>query len=410
MSTAQTVGEPAPAADSHNDEDTPRASRFRRILGNRAIESSLTVFGFLILFAGYGIWLGNRFLNVEARLLDIHSDVPILVLGLAVLVTLVAGLFDLSVAGMATLTAFLAIGLTAKNGMPFGLVVVVCLLVGVAGGLINGFLVEGLGVNTFIATLGSGGVFTGISAVYGGGTDVVPQPGGHQLPTWFTEAGSFGSKFPSFIMWILVALAVWRGFQAMARSKPPNMTDRAWQLARGGIVAVILLILIFALDLPKWIKNASWLVAIILILATAMWIILQYTTYGRYLKATGSNREAARLAGVNVKREVVKAFVIGGVLSAFAGILVAANQGSAAPEVANGFLLPAFAAAFLSTVVFSTGLFTVWGSIIGGIFVVWVSQGLIVGGLAPTWTQVVNGVVLVAAVALSTIMRRSNRS
>jgi ribose/xylose/arabinose/galactoside ABC-type transport system permease subunit len=48
----------------------------------------------------------------------------------------------------------------------------------------------------------------------------------------------------------------------------------------------------------------------------------------------------------------------------------------------------------------------VWGTLIGGIFVVWVSQGLIIGGVAPQWTDVVNGVVLVVAVALSAFMRR----
>ena len=75
--------------------------------------------------------------------------------------------------------------------------------------------------------------------------------------------------------------------------------------------------------------------------------------------------------------------------------------------MASGYLLPAFAAAFLSTVVLSSGRFKVWGTLIGGTFLVWVSQGLIVGGLAFTWTSVVNGAVLIAAVALSTVFRRT---
>ena len=54
----------------------------------------------------------------------------------------------------------------------------------------------------------------------------------------------------------------------------------------------------------------------------------------------------------------------------------------------------------------STGRFTVWGTIIGGIFVVWISQGLIIGGVEPQWTDIVNGAVLVSAVALSAFMRR----
>ena len=84
---------------------------------------------------------------------------------------------------------------------------------------------------------------------------------------------------------------------------------------------------------------------------------------------------------------------------------LASLNDSAAPGVAVDFLLPAFAAAFLSTVLFSRGGFTVWGTMTGGVFIVWVAQGLILGGLQYTWTDVVNGVVLVSAVALSTIFR-----
>jgi ribose/xylose/arabinose/galactoside ABC-type transport system permease subunit len=143
----------------------------------------------------------------------------------------------------------------------------------------------------------------------------------------------------------------------------------------------------------------------LLAIAGFMWVLLQYTTYGRHLQAIGSNRSAALLAGVKVQRQVLKSFVLGSLLAATSGIVLAASQGSASPDAAASFLLPAFAAAFLSTVVLSAGRFTVPGTIIGGIFVVWVGLGLVIGGLPPTWIPVVNGVVLIGAVALSTAMR-----
>ena len=82
------------------------------------------------------------------------------------------------------------------------------------------------------------------------------------------------------------------------------------------------------------------------------------------------------------------------------------SQGAASPDIAAPYLLPAFAAVFLSTVLFSSGRFHVWGTVIGGYVVVTVGQGLIIGGLPFTWTFVVNGVVLVAAVALSTVLKK----
>jgi ribose/xylose/arabinose/galactoside ABC-type transport system permease subunit len=392
---------PAVVENETTTESTP--SLVRRILLNPQAEASITVVGFAVLFAGYGIWLGNLFFNVDARLLDVHQNAPILLLGLAVVITLVAGAFDLSVAGMATLTTFLAIGLEVKSGLPFGLVLVICIAVGAAGGLINGFLVEIIGVNTFIATLGTGGAFLGISNIYSSGTDIAPGATGHQLPTWFANFGSFSSKVPAVLLWVAVAAAVVIAFRALRR--PRQASERNWIAWRVGIIAVVMLFLIFVAKLPKIISHSSWQVATVIVAGFVLWIMLEFTTFGRYLRASGSNRTAATLTGVRVQREVMKAFVLGGVMAALAGICLAASQGTAAPDVAGSFLLPAFAAAFLSTVVFSRGRFTVWGTIIGGMFVVWVSQGLIVGGLSPNWTDLVNGVVLVAAVALSSLLR-----
>lgn len=398
------LGGAAPAPRAAPPKAAPRRS-LRRLLDRPEIEGSITVIGFLLLFAGYAAWLGSSFLSIDDRLLDVHQNVPILLLGLAVMLTLVAGAFDLSVASMATLTTFLSVGLASKDGLPMGLVLVICLAVGVGGGLINGLLVEKLGVNTFIATLGTSGLFLGASKVYSSGTQLSPLPG-HELPTWFTDMGSFSQKAPSLLVWVAVALAAVAAFSAFDRLRPAGRDDRSWRLVGAGVVAAVLVLLVVVADLPKIVDSTSYLVAITVVVGAGVWVLMRFTPFGRYLRASGANRSAARLAGVRVQREVMKAFVLGGVLAALAGVLLGAAQGSAAPDVATSFLLPAFAAAFLSTVVFSTGQFTVWGTLIGGIFVVWVSQGLIIGGVAPQWTDVVNGVVLVVAVALSAFMRR----
>ena len=408
MSAPETTGSDAAGLDAAGTQQAGpgRRQRIGGLLRTRPVEASSTFFVFIALFVVYGVWLGDRFLNVDARLLDIHQNVPLFLLGLAAMVTLIAGVFDLSIAAMASLTAFLVIGLPVNQGVPFALAVVICLLIGVAGGLLNGFLVELLRVNPFIVTLGTGGIFVGISIVYGDGGYVIPGEGTASLPTWFTSLGNFGHKTPWWLLTIVSVAIALTVISALASLKPSGWSSRRWLACRIGIVGALALILVFALDFPSKIAETSWLVAVLIAAGMAMWVLMQYTTSGRYLKATGANREAARLAGVNVRREVIRAFVISGLLAALAGIMLGAIQGSAAPQVGTSFLLPAFAAAFVSTVVFSTGHFTVWGTIVGGIFIVWVNQGLIIGGLPVTWTDVVNGAVLITVVALSRIMRR----
>jgi len=394
---------PEPSADS--------GTTLQRVLASNAFRGSITFVAFLALFVVYGLWLGDRFLSTDARLLDVHQNAPVLLLGLAVLVTLIAGQFDLSVASMATLTTFLAIGLKINQDWPFLLVLVVCLALGVVGGLINGFLVVRLGVNTFIATLATGGIFLGFSSVYSKGTQLSPAPGDPAIPGWFSgpdSLGAFGNKVPELLGWVVLAVLAFVVFRAVHARRPARLEPRPWIAASVAMTAIAMAVVLVAGGRGV-VDGMSWTIVLLLVVALVLWTLLTQTTYGRHLHATGANPEAARLAGVRTGRATTLAFVLGGVLAALAGVVLAANQGSASPDVAAGYLLPAFAAAFLSTVVLSTGRFTVWGAVIGGTFLLWVSQGLIVGGLEFTWNEVVNGVVLALAVAFSSVFRRGSR-
>jgi ribose/xylose/arabinose/galactoside ABC-type transport system permease subunit len=398
----------APVTTPDASSNTRPASR-RKLIAR--LQPMLTFFVFLLIFVIFGFWLGGKFLAVPARMLDVHQNAPIYVLALAAMVTLAAGQFDLSIASMATLTSFTSILLTSQGGLPLPLVIMISLLVGAAGGLVNAFLVVRLQVNAFVATLGTGGVLAGVAEVAGSGTQVVPKPN-KPLPGWYSGSGSLGDfqqHFPQWVLWIGLILGVVGIARSSYRLKPRALDNRKWAAVVAAGVVVLAVVLVFGLHIEKVIQTASWTVGVLLILTTLLWVLLELTVTGRHIYATGDNAEAARLAGVRVERTTTIAFVLGGVLAAGAGILLTANQGSAVPDDAATFLLPAFAAAFLSTVLFSSGRFNVWGTLLGGVFLQWVSQGLIVGGVHYTWTGIVNGVVLVLAVAFSTTCRRMLR-
>src|SRR5262249_12793502 len=76
------------------------------------------------------------------------------------------------------------------------------------------------------------------------------------------------------------------------------------------------------------------------------------------------------------------------------------------PPAADPLLLPAYAGAFLSTVILSRGRFHIWGAVAGSIALIYITSGLVVGGVPYTWTQVINGVVLIVTVSLSTFLHR----
>lgn len=142
------------------------------------------------------------------------------------------------------------------------------------------------------------------------------------------------------------------------------------------------------------------------LLVVIVWVIFEYTPYGRFLRATGSGRQAAALSGVKTHAMLASAFMAAGLLCGLVGFLQTAKIGSASPSAGPGLLLPAYAAAFLGATVFKRGVFSVWGSIVG-VYVLAVGiNGLTLSG-APFWVpNVFNGCALLIAVSFSQVIAR----
>ncbi len=369
--------------------------------------SSATLVAFLVIIFGvYGAWLGQKFLNDTALSFDIYQNVPVLLISVGVMIALVSGQFDLSAGSLATLSVFLTVGLTVKQQLPMELVIPIVLLIGVAAGLFNAFLVNGLRLNPFIATLGTGGVFVGLYTLYANGTEISfsQTPAGEQASKWFSGTsglGSFQQKASGAVVWILLALVILAAWSVV--SLQFRHVDK-WKLriVAGTIAALVVGGLVWS----GIVAYFSWTIVILLSVALGNWVLLRLTRFGRQLYATGGNPVAARLAGIKVNRMTTLAFVASGFFASLAGIILAADQGTAVPGIADGYLLPAYAAAFLSTVILSNGRFHIWGTIVGGLAVVYISQGLVTGGVSYTWTDLINGLVLIVAVAMSTSLRR----
>ena len=162
--------------------------------------AALAAFGAVFVF--YGFWLNGAFVQTSARMFDIASNTPQLILAIGLVVCLSCQQFDLSVASMAALSATLTVGLYINEGLPIGLVIAIALTIGAAGGLLNGFLVTRLKLNAFIATLGTGGIYAGLTTVYSKGNVVGPAFGTPKLPHWFSGGGSIGD-FQAKVPWVV---------------------------------------------------------------------------------------------------------------------------------------------------------------------------------------------------------------
>jgi ribose transport system permease protein len=145
------------------------------------------------------------------------------------------------------------------------------------------------------------------------------------------------------------------------------------------------------------------------VVAIGIWYLLEHTATGRRLYATGFNPDAARLAGVRIDRLRFMSLVASGGLAGATGIILASTLGSGSPTAGAPYLLPAFAAAFLGATQLKHGRFNAGGTIIAVLLLGTGVTGLALAN-APQWAgDMFVGVVLIAALALTGLQRRTTR-
>ena len=137
-----------------------------------------------------------------------------------------------------------------------------------------------------------------------------------------------------------------------------------------------------------------------------MWVVLEYTPVGRYLYAIGANQRAAQLNGIPTRKYVIGAFVASGVMTALAGVLLAAKLRIGQASVGLEFLLPALVGAFLGSTTIKPGRVNVWGTIVGvAILAVGISGIQQFGG--SFWVEpLFNGVTLLIAIGIAGYAQR----
>ncbi len=148
-------------------------------------------------------------------------------------------------------------------------------------------------------------------------------------------------------------------------------------------------------------------VVYVLVVAVAIWFLLEHTATGRRLYATGFNPDAAKLAGVKVDRLRFMSLIVSGSLAGAAGLVLASTIGSGDPSGGSSYLLPAFAAAFLGATQIKHGRFNAGGTLIAVLLLGTGTTGL---GLAnaPQWSSdMFVGIVLIASLAVTGIQRRA---
>ena len=223
--------------------------------------------------------------------------------------------------------------------MNMWVVLLIVLCVGAIIGLINGLIIAVLKVPPFIATLGTQTIIYGMALIF---TDAQPI-GGFQKVYTKLISGSIGSKTGFYLPYLL--------FVAVA----------------------------FGL---------------------LFWFIYNKTCHGKYMYAIGGNEQAAEVSGVNTRKTLIAIYTIAGLMYAMGGFLLAAKSGGASASLGQGYELEAIAGCTIGGVSTTGGIGTVSGVLVGVLVFELLKIVLQFLGVNPYYNYIVQGLVIVIAVAL----------
>jgi ribose transport system permease protein len=145
---------------------------------------------------------------------------------------------------------------------------------------------------------------------------------------------------------------------------------------------------------------------IVLVVYAVGFVVMNYTRFGRFVYSIGSNAEAARLSGINVPLVILGIYTIGGLLSGLASTIEAGRLATIQPAGGNGYELLAIGAVLIGGTSTFGGEGSILATLIGALLVTTIRNGLNILGVNAFWQYVVNGIVIIGAVAIDQYRRR----
>lgn len=196
---------------------------------------------------------------------------------------------------------------------------------------------------------------------------------------------------PPFVA-TLGMLSVARGLTYIVSDGSPvaDLPDAYLALGAGSLGPITMPILIFAA------------------VAVLFWVVLKYTTYGRYIYAVGGNEKSARTSGIGVRKVIFSVYVVSGLLAGLAGMVLSARTTSALPQAGLSYELDAIAAVVIGGTSLSGGTGSVMGTLFGALLIGVINNGLNLLGVSSYYQQVAKGLIIVLAVLLDVSRKKQS--
>jgi D-xylose transport system permease protein len=317
---------------------------------------------------------------------------------------IIAGEIDLSVGSLLGLLGGVAavLDVTHHMGLPINLILVCAL--GLVIGLFNGYLTAFLGIPSFIVGLGGMLAYRGIVLGVTDGITVAPV----SENMVYLGQGYLSPQLGVALGVALFAIAILLTFRQRSSRKAhaldvhPMWRDGVKLAAIGAVLAA------FVSTLNSY-EGIPLPVLLLLALLGIFTYMTTQTVFGRRIYAVGSNMEATRLSGINVKAVKLWIFGIMGLMCALAGIINTARLAAGSPSAGNSGELDAIAACFIGGTSMRGGSGTVYGALIGALVMASLDNGMSMLDVDSYWQMIVKGLILTLAVWVDVSTRSAKR-
>ncbi|MBP9664827.1 MAG: sugar ABC transporter permease [Pyrinomonadaceae bacterium] len=374
----------------------------------RITTSSLRAYIMIAVLGGiwaYFHWATGYVFMTPRNLSNLMTQMTVTgVIAVGMLMVIVSGNIDLSVGSVLGFAGGIAAMMLSMWGYGLPEAIIAAVAVGLAVGLFHGFLTAYLNIPAFIVTLGGLLAWRGaVKWLLGGNTVPVADEN-------FKAIG--GSYIGTTAGWVLAAAAiVFVLLMALRRARSTGKPNYVAELLKtalpvAGIVAFVWVMNSYEnLDVYVGVPTP---VLILVAVALLGGFLTNSTVFGRYLYAIGGNADAARLSGIDNKRNVLKVYGLLGALTGVAALIFTARVGSAAPDAGVLKELDAIAACVIGGASLMGGRGTVFGACLGALIMASLDNGMSLLNVRDFMQDIIKGSILVAAVGLDMAGRRQS--
>ena len=353
----------------------------------------------LLIFTAFGFM--TDFVNFTPRNITnlVIQNSYILVLAIGMVLVIITGKIDLSVGATVAFTgAMAAIVYNATNGSML-LSLGACLLAGAAIGAFQGYWISYLKVPAFIVTLAGMLGFRGLTYVL---TSIKPvglmNDNFKAIASGFVEPSFMDGKVLALVAGVafLAIMLVMDIYNRRTRSRLGfEVLPMSLFIVKNVFISGIIFWIFRKFSMDRGIPNVIVIIGLLVIAFTFM---MNNTVFGRSIYAIGGNSKSAKMSGINAERVEFYVFVIMGILAAVSGMIFTAYMNQAMPQAGNMFELDAISSVFIGGASATGGVGTILGSVIGGLVMGVINNGMSLMNMGAEYQLVVKAMVLLIAV------------